>query len=143
MKAWAYCDTSAVAKRYLREPGRAELAKIVTKRRVVSSFVMPLELHSAFARRVRDGELATVELPRLYSRVGADRKHWMLVTPTAEVLTETEELLEAQPLRTFDALHLASARVFQRRVRVPLLFATADKRQATVAARLGMETRLI
>jgi predicted nucleic acid-binding protein len=132
-----------MAKRYVREPGRAELLKSLARRGVVSSFVMPLELHSMFARRVRDGVLATVALPRLYSRVADDRERWTLVTATAEVLSEVEALLEAQPLRTLDALHLASARVFQRRVRVPVLFATADRRQATVAGRLGMETRLV
>jgi hypothetical protein len=138
---WLYCDTSAMAKRYVREPGRATLMKALARRRVVTSVLMPVELHSAFSRRVRDGTLATAALPRLFERVAADREHWTLVQTTTEVLAEAETLLETHPLRTLDALHVASARIFERRMRVPVLFVSADARQLAAATREGLTTR--
>lgn len=132
-----------MAKRYVREPGRAALMKLVARQKVVSSVLMPAELHSAFARRVREGTLATIALPRLFTRVAADREHWTLVAPTPEVLAEVEALLESHQLRTLDAVHIASARVFQRRLGTPVVFASADVRQISAAAREGLSTRLI
>jgi predicted nucleic acid-binding protein len=135
---WVYCDTSAMAKRYVREPGRAALMKALARRRVVSSVLMPVELHSAFSRRVREGALATIALPRLFERVATDREHWTLIQTTKDVLAEAEALLETHPLRTLDAVHLASARVFRRRMRVAVTFVSADERQLTAAAREGL-----
>jgi uncharacterized protein len=137
---WIYCDTSAMAKRYLQESGRAGLMKLLARRRVVSSVLMLPELHSAFARRVREGSLATVALPRLFQRVGRDREHWTLIETTPEVLSEAEALLETYPLRTMDAVHVASARVFQRRMRVPVTFVSADRRQLAAAGREGLDS---
>jgi predicted nucleic acid-binding protein len=140
---WVYCDTSAMAKRYVREPGRPALMKALARHRVVSSVLLPVELHSAFSRRAREGTLATVTLPRLFKRVATDRQHWTLIETTAEVLAEAEALLEAHPLRTLDAVHVASARIFQKRMRVPVMFVSADARQLTAAGREGLPTKTL
>lgn len=138
---WVYCDTSAMAKRYIREPGRPALLKTLARRRVAASVLMPAELHSAFSRRVREGTLPMIALPRLFERVATDREHWTLIQTTSEVLAEAEALLETHPLRTLDALHVASARVFQRRLKTPVLFVSADARQLAAAAREGLMVR--
>ena len=143
MSEWVYCDTSAMAKRYVRERGRAVLLHLLARRRVVSSVVMPVELHSVFSRRERDGSLAATALPRLYQRVAADREHWTLVETTREVLAEAEALLESHALRTADALHVASARVFQRRLQVRVCFVSADARQLAAASREGLVVKAI
>ena len=140
---WIYCDTSAMAKRYVREAGRAALMKLVDRRRVVASVLMPLELHSAFVRRVREGTLTTIALPRLFERLAADRQHWTLVETTAEVLATAESLLEVHSLRTVDAVHVASASVFQRRLGAPVIFVSADGRQVKAAAREGLASRML
>jgi hypothetical protein len=114
--------------------------RVLARRPIVSSVLMPAELHAAFARRVRDGAIATVALPRLWQRVAADRRHWVLVETTPEVLAEVERLLEAHPLRTLDAIHVASARVFQARLAEPVTFVTADRRQLAAAAAAGLAT---
>ena len=143
MTRWFYCDTSAMAKRYVREPGRTALMQLLRRGRVVSSVLMPAELHSAFSRRVREGTLATVALPRLFTRVASDREHWTLIETTREVMADVETLLESHPLRTLDAIHLASARVFQRRLRAALTFVSADARQIAVAGREGLTTATV
>ncbi len=135
---WAYIDTSAMVKRYVRESGGAAVQKLVTRHSLVSSVILPVELYSAFVRRTREGTLATVALKRLVTRVGADRTRWTLVGTTPEVIEEAQSLVENYPLRTLDALHVASARLFQRQIRAPLLFISADKRQLDAARREGL-----
>lgn len=140
---WVYCDTSAMAKRYVREPGRAALMAALARQRVVSSVILTVELHSAFWRRVREGSLATIAMPRLFERVGADRRHWTLVETTNDVLRTAEELLEAHPLRTLDAIHVGSALVFQRRLGAAVTFVSADARQLKAARREGLSITAI
>lgn len=53
------------------------------------------------------------------------------------VILRRAALPMATVVRTLDALHLASALVFQERRRVPLVFATHDGQQATAARALG------
>jgi predicted nucleic acid-binding protein len=138
---WAYCDTSALAARYVREPGRQALARLLARRRVVSSVLLPLELHSAFGRRVREGTLATIDQPRLFARIAEDRPHWTLVELTDEVLREAGTLLEHHPLRSLDAIHVASARIFAIRAGADMIFVSADRRQRLAAAAVGLQVR--
>ena len=140
---WAYIDTSAMVKRYVRESGGAAVQTLAARHSLVSSVILPVELYSAFVRRTREGTLATVALPRLFTRVGADRARWTLVGTTAEVIDEAQSLVENHPLRTLDALHVASARVFQQQLRAPLLFISADKRQLAAAAREGLRVQAV
>jgi len=135
---WAYVDTSAMVKRYVRESGRPAVLKLFAQHNLVSSVILPVELYSAFVRRTREGTLATTALPRLFSRVGADRPRWTLVETTAEVIGQAQTLVERHPLRTLDALHLASARVFEKQLQLPVLFISADHRQLAAAAREGL-----
>jgi predicted nucleic acid-binding protein len=140
---WAYFDTSAMVKRYVREAGRPAVMKLAARHRAVSSVILPVELQSAFVRRTREGTLATMALPRLFTRVGADRARWTLVAATPEVLAEAQALIENHPLRTLDALHVASARVFQQQLRAPLVFVSADRRQLAAAAREGLRVEAV
>jgi len=132
-----------MVKRYVREAGRPAVMKLTARHRAVSSVILPVELQSAFVRRTREGTLATMALPRLFTRVGADRARWTLVSATPEVLKEAQALIENHPLRTLDALHVASARVFQQQLRAPLVFISADRRQLAAAAREGLRVEAV
>ena len=140
---WAYCDSSALVKRYVREPGRRRLLDLLRRRACVSSALMPVELRSAFSRRVRDSTLGSARLSVLLERVAADRPSWTLVAVGAEVLTAAEALVVTHPLRALDAIHVASAQVFAARVRASLLFLSADRKQTDVASAVGLTVRFI
>lgn len=140
---WAYIDTSAMVKRYVRESGGPAVRKLVARYSLVSSVILPVELYSAFVRRTREGSLATVALPRLFTRVGADRTRWTLIGTTPEVVNEAQSLVENYPLRALDALHVASARVFQQQMQGPLLFISADRRQLAAASREGLRVHAV
>lgn len=140
---WAYWDTSAFVKRYVHESGRRAVMTLLKRYDFVSSTILPVELRSAFRRRVAEGTLKADELPKLIERMAADRAHWTLVEASADVLAAAEALVATQPLRTLDAIHVASAQFFAARLATAPLFVSADKGQTDAAAAIGLSVRRI
>jgi hypothetical protein len=80
----------------------------------------------------------------ILKRVSTDRAYWTLVEVGAEVLGAAEKLVAVHPVRTLDAIHVASAQVFAAGVSVSdLMFVSADKRQTEAAVVVGLATRYI
>ena len=139
--SWAYFDTSALIKRYVDEDGRREVLQLLRRHHCVASAVLSVELRSALCRRVTDGSLDARRVPEIMKRFAADREFWALVEVTSEVLQAAEELVAAHPLRTLDAIHVASAELFGERLAASeLTFVSADARQTAAAAAIGMAT---
>lgn len=137
-EAWAYCDTSVLLKRYIREKGSAKARALLRRYRFLSSAITPVEAMSALCRRRTVGDLEERDFNIILSHIRKDRAYWELVTVTPLVLARAEELIQTTSLNTLDALHLASALAFQATsgIRVPLL--TADVRQRDAASRLEL-----
>ena len=141
---WAYFDTSALVKRYIDEIGRREVLQLLRRHECVASAVLPVELRSALRRRVTEGSLGSARVSEILKRVAADCAYWTLVEVGAEVLGAAEKLVAVHPLRTLDAIHVASAQVFAAGVsESDLMFVSADKRQIEAAAVIGLATRFI
>jgi predicted nucleic acid-binding protein len=141
---WAYFDTSALVKRYIDEVGRRQVLQLLRRHECVASAVLPVELRSALRRRVTDGTFEVARVPAILKRVAADRAYWTLVRVGPEVLAAAERLVAVHPLRTLDAIHVASAQVFAAGVSASgLMFVSADKRQTEAAAVIGLATRYI
>ena len=136
---WAYFDTSALIKRYVQEPGRREVLQLLRGHDVVASAILSVELRSAFRRRVADRTLDAAHVSRMMSRIAADRDYWTLVEVGSDVLAAAETLATTRPLRTLDAIHVASAQLFAARTGTPALrFVSADRLQAEAAAAVGL-----
>jgi predicted nucleic acid-binding protein len=141
---WAYFDTSALVKRYVDEAGRREVLRLLRRHECVVSAVLPVELRSALRRRVTEGTLEGARLAEILKRVAADRAYWTFIAVGREVLAEAETLVAQHPLRTLDAIHVASAQLLAARVSMPdLVFVSADKRQADGAAAIGLTVTYI
>lgn len=141
---WAYFDTSALVKRYVDEIGRREVLRLLRRHDCVTSAVLPVELRSALRRRASEGTVDSARIPEILRRVAADRAYWTLVDVGADVLAAAETLVATHPLRTLDAIHVASAQLFAARMTAPeLIFVSADSRQSEAAAAVGMTTRHI
>jgi predicted nucleic acid-binding protein len=139
-----YFDTSALIKRYVDEPGRREVLQLLRSHECVTSAVLPVELRSALRRRASEGTLDEERVPEILKHFATDRAFWTLVEVTSEVLAAAERLVATHPLRTLDAVHVASAQVFATRLAaIGLVFVSADKRQTDVAAAAGMTIRHI
>ena len=141
---WTYFDTSALVKRYVDEPGRREVLQLLRRNECVTSAVLPVELRSGLRRRVAEGSIDAARLPAILKHVAADRPYWTLVEIGTEVLAGAETLVAAHPIRTLDAIHVASAQLFAARVSMPgLTFVSADKRQTETVVAVGLLARYI
>ena len=142
--AYAYFDTSALIKRYVEEPGRREVLALLRTNDCVVSAVLPVEIRSALRRRATEQTLDVKRVPAILKRFATDRQFWTVIEVSGEVLAAAETLSAAHPLRALDAIHVASARLFATRIAAPTFtFVSADVRQTTTAAALGINTRHI
>jgi predicted nucleic acid-binding protein len=140
---WAYFDTSALIKRYVDEAGRHQVLQLLGRHQCVTSAVLPVEFRSALRRRVTDRSLDARHVPRILKHFAADRDFWALIEVSSEVRQAAERLVARHPLRTLDAIHVASAELFADRLAAELTFVSADARQTAVAATVGMATEEI
>jgi len=136
---WAYFDTSALVKRYVRERGTIEVRRLLRKYRILSSSVVPVELLSALTRRHGQKELSGQHYTAILSRIKQDRAFWELVEVTPAVLARAEEMVLRLRVRALDAIHVASAAIFQDSTGRSALFVTSDERQLEAAQKCGLE----
>ena len=110
-----YCDTSALLKLYVREPGSDDFNRTVEGRDdLVVSDLAITEVVSALSRQLRQGSVTRERIHRvLQDIVGrCDGGTYQRVELTREVHRRAEHFLmslTAIPLRAGDALHLALA----------------------------------
>ena len=91
-----------------------------------------------------EGTIDAARLPAILKHVAADRPYWTLVEVGIDVLASAETLVGVHPIRTLDAIHVASAQLFAARVSMPgLTFVSADKRQTETAVAVGLLVRHI
>jgi predicted nucleic acid-binding protein len=136
--ALAYFDTSVLVKCYVAESGTPAALGLIARHAVLSSALAPIEVTSALRRQESRGALSRRQREQAFVRLGADRTHWTLLGLDPQVLEEAETLTRTAPVRTLDAVHLASALVFQTETRLRPPFITADVPQRRAASDLGL-----
>jgi len=109
-----YCDTSALLKLYLPEPGSGEFNRTVEGRDdLLVSDLAVTEVASALSRRLRQGLLTREVVRRVqHAIVGRLDDVYQRVELTRDVHRRAEHFLltlTETPLRAADALHLALA----------------------------------
>lgn len=129
-----FLDTSALAKRYVAEQGSDKVAATCEQAvsLVVSVICLP-ELISTLSRLVREKKLPGAAYRRLKADAMADLADVDICQITPEVLASAVDLLESQPLRAMDALHVACALLC-----APDVFVSADQRQLAAARAAGL-----
>ena len=77
---------------------------------IYTALLAQTEVLSALQRKVREGTLAAAEAQRLARRVQRHfARRYRLVAITPARVTQANTLVQAHPLRAYDALHLACA----------------------------------
>jgi uncharacterized protein len=108
-----YLDSSALFKRYRREAGSAWITTLCQTELIVSSALLLVEIHSTLARLTREGAITQADRDLLTVRFIQDTQVFDLVEIDRAVVHRASRLIiecpPATPLRSLDALHLASA----------------------------------
>ena len=130
-----FLDSSALAKRYLHEPGSNHLEEILSSASSLGVSVISLaEVVSAFCRLRREGKLLPAQYLNAKRAFSVDIEDCSVTNVTDQVMARAIELLERWPLRPSDALQVASAGEWAAE-----LFVSADTRQCTAARGYGLQ----
>ena len=133
-----YFDSSAFAKRFIEEPGRQRIDDICQEASEVGlSIICFPEILSALNRKVREKSISNRNYTIAKNRLSEELSDIEIINITPKVVAKAALLLETNPLRAMDAMHVACAIEWDAD-----LFVTSDRRQADAAknAKLRIES---
>lgn len=134
-----FFDASAFVKRYVEEKGSQLVDDICLQATELSlSVICVPEIISALNRRIRKKILSTREYITIKEHLSNDVRDVEIINLTPEVLSTATTLLEAYPLRSMDALHVACALEWGAE-----LFVSSDKQQTKAAGEAGLKIKYI
>lgn len=133
-----FLDTSALAKRYVQEPGSGELTELLTSNtsEIFISTLAFVEFASAMGRKLRNKEIAEAEVTEAIEEFEKDWHQVFAKIPLEDMLAETASAIALQySLKGADAVHLASAQVAGAE-----LFVASDNRLLRVVKKMGINS---
>lgn len=135
----AYFDSSSFAKRFVEEEGsdRVETTCSQASELGLSVICVP-EVVSALNRRKREHTLTAAQYREAKQRLFDDIRDAVIVNLTPSVIGTAVRILETNPVRAMDALHVACALEWTADV-----FASSDDRQLKAAKKAGLAIQRI
>ncbi len=134
-----YVESSAVLA-WIFEEERSDRVQRALRQasRVVSSDLTLVECDRAFHRAEMLGRVDTVETGQMRALLAAAVGNWTMYGLHAEIVGRARQRFPLEPVRSLDALHLATALV-AREIRPGLAFLGLDRRVRDNAVALGFE----
>jgi predicted nucleic acid-binding protein len=134
-----FLDSSALVKRYVREPGTdTVVARCKEADEIVVSVLAVPELAAAFNRMRREGKMSPQEYDATMRELAADMTEVAVTELSPLIVDGAIACLERTPLRTLDALQVASGMAA-----VPDIFLSADQRQCAAARQFGLSVEAL
>jgi predicted nucleic acid-binding protein len=133
----AYAESSAVLRWLFNEPGGGEVLRHLREvRKVVCSRLTLIECRRASRRALAESRITEAELADVLAALAQGAAHWAIVELTREVAERAAASFPIEPLRTLDAIHLATMSVMRESV-ADLTILTTDHRIRANGAQLG------
>lgn len=131
----SFLDSSALAKRYIMEPGSDKVRTVLAQTSEVAiCLICPPEILSALCRVRRRGSISAAQYDEAKGALYADIEDMSVCAITVSIVYKAIDLIERFPLRTLDALHIACALGWQAD-----LFISSDRRQLSAASESGLQ----
>ena len=134
-----YLDTSALVKRHIQEMGTSDVISWMRAAQTIGmSVITRAEAAAAFARMVR---MSVIDKPTAESLLGEFRQHWpqyIRLRVTEITIARADAMAWELGLRGYDAVHLASALLWQEALQEPVTMATYDRQLGEAAAQIGL-----
>ena len=136
-----YAESSAVLAWLLdEESGLAVRECLADEQIVVASDLTLVECDRVLHRAVTLGELNEADAADRRAHLASVASHWTLLRIGTEVVERARQPFPGEPIRTLDAIHLASLLV-ARSALTGLALLSLDARVRAAAVRLGVELR--
>ncbi len=134
-----YLDTSALLKRYFREPfSDAVLLKWTQSEAIIISSVGYAETLATIFRKKRESGLSNRVVQKILAAFQREWRGFIHVEVTDELNGYIDKVLQNHSLRGFDAIHLASALVIHEKLPNDFFFACFDQRLNQAARAEGV-----
>ena len=136
-----YLDTSALVKRYFKEPYSDEiLSKWMEASEIITSSVAYAETLASFYRKKRETGLKDSLIRKIAELFRVDWNSFIRVEVRDELNEYIDRAIVKHPLRGFDAIHLASAMIMHERLGREFIFACFDNSLVKAAKTEGIKT---
>jgi predicted nucleic acid-binding protein len=139
-----FADTSALAKRYVQETGSDwTLSWILPSAEnvVIIAELAIVEMASLLARHIRDGSLSESNVNTLQANFLLHvNREYLVIPQTNDVIDRARQLVIQHPLRTLDAVQLASTSIAKNLLDMPITFVSGDSRLLAAATAEGFLT---
>lgn len=137
-----YAETSALLRWLFAEEGGEEIrATLAAAEKVTASRLALIETRRVIRRAERAGRISAAQAADLRALLAGAAATWAILEISEEVASRAEQDFPSEPLRTLDAIHLASA-LFLRQAIPDLVVLTADERVRANAALLGLRAEI-
>ena len=134
-----YAESSGVLAWILDESSADRVGKALgAAEMILTSELTLLECDRALVRLVHTDRLSEVRAADDRARLGRITAHWSLLSLSSEIVERARRAFPAEPIRTLDALHLASALV-SRAIVPGLGLLTLDHRVSACGRALGFQ----
>ena len=108
-----YLESSALLQWILRQSGAAEVRRTVDRAEVVLTSMLTLtETERVLVRAENQGALKGGDAQRLRGMLNRSQASWTRMSVSVDVLSRAARPFPIEPVRTLDAIHLATALEF-------------------------------
>jgi predicted nucleic acid-binding protein len=134
-----FCDTSALVKLYIAEPGSKELKLHVKESEAVAVCrIAWAEAHAALSRRAREVPEDAALIDRAKTALGKDWSRFVVLEVSQALVERAGEYADSFALRGYDSVQLAAAFEARQISGLPVFFASFDARLNKAAKLLEM-----
>jgi predicted nucleic acid-binding protein len=134
-----YAESSAVLAWLLDEPTAPDIRRLLNEAEViVASDLTLIECDRVLLRTVALKEMTEGEAADRRAHLTAAAAHWQILRMAAEIVERARQPFPAEPIRTLDAIHLASLLTGRSAIR-GLALLSLDERVRQAAKGLGVE----
>jgi predicted nucleic acid-binding protein len=134
-----YAESSAILAWLLDESSAHEVRNsLAAAEHIVASDLTVIECDRVLIRAVTVGELTEVEAADRRAYLVAAASHWHILRVAPEIVDRARQPFPGEPIRTLDAIHLASV-LTARTALVGLRLLSLDDRVREAAKKLGLE----
>lgn len=135
-----YAESSAVLSWLLDENSAADVRRSLADAEIiVASDLTLIECDRVILRAAALGELTEAEAADRRAHLTAAASHWQILRVAPEVMERARQPFPGEPIRTPDAIHLASA-LMARTAIVGLMLLSLDDRVRKAGRRLGLDS---
>ena len=134
-----YLDTSALVKQYVREAGSREVQNLIkSAEHAGTSLIARTEMAAAFSRAVRMKLLSSDEGGSSWNQFLTDWGSLSRLRVSGQIIDRAADLAWDYSLRGYDAVHLASAVLWQETLETRITLATFDRELWSAGSRAGL-----